>query len=54
MYLNEIGELFAIKSKEHWRSEINIDVQALEIVDGGPPTDLLSQDGFPTCVSSVH
>ena len=37
MYLNEIGvcflsfacgkELFAIKSKEHWRSEINIDAR---------------------------
>eukprot|EP00439_Symbiodinium_sp_Y106_P007233 s1901_g1.t1 len=38
-----LEELFAIKSREHWRSDIHIDVQALEIVDDGPPTDLLSQ-----------
>lgn len=38
-----LEELFAIKSREHWRSDIHIDVQALEIVEDGPPRDLLSQ-----------
>ncbi|CAK9058249.1 unnamed protein product [Durusdinium trenchii] len=40
-----LEELFAMKDRELWRSEIHFDVQALEFVEDKPPTDLLTPDG---------
>lgn len=42
-----LDELFSIKARERWRSEIHFDVQALEIADNQPPIDLLT-DGNDT------
>lgn len=48
-----LDDLFFIKAREHWRSEIHFDVQALEIAENQPPIDLLTDASHDTSLPHI-